>query len=322
VVLVNKAIDDIARGQAQSLLVACISIYFILALLFASFRVGLIALIPNAVPVLVYFGIMGLADIPLNTVTGLVACIVLGIAVDDSIHYMTRFSEAARAHADERAGTIEALQSVGRPVTFTSIGLCLGFLVMATSNLRTFIHFGVLSSFTMFVAWLLDVTLTPALCSRMRIVNLWDVLTLDLGPDLQRTIPLLSGLRRSQARAVALMTNLQTFPAGHSLMRLGESGDEMYVIIEGELVIWIDRDGKREELVRLRRGDVVGEVALFSNRRTADVEVASDARLLCLNRDSLDRLRSRFPRIASIVFRNLAEILAGRVASTTELLRG
>jgi uncharacterized protein len=321
IVLVNKAIDDIARGQAESLTVAFVAIYLILSLLFASFRVGFVALIPNAVPVMVYFGAMGLLDIPLNTITGLVACIVLGIAVDDSIHYMTRFSECARAQADETAGTVEALRAVGRPMTYTSIGLCLGFLVLIFTNLQPFIHFGALSAFTLFLAWLIDVTLTPALCSRMRIVNLWDILTLDLGPDFQHTIPLFSGLRRSQARAVALMTSLQTYPKGHVLMSRGDVGDEMYVIIDGELDIWIDRNGKRDHLARLRRGDVVGEVALFTSQRSADVEVGSDARLMRLDRKSLDRLRARFPRIAAVVLDNLAKILATRVTSTTDRLR-
>jgi len=206
-------------------------------------------------------------------------------------------------------------------MTYTSIGLCLGFLVLVLTNLRPFIHFGALSSLTLFVAWLLDVTLTPALCSRMRIVNLWDILTLDLGPDFQHTIPLFAGLRGSQARTVALMTSLRTYPKGHSLMRRGESGDDMYVVIDGELAVSIDREGGRHHLAHLGRGDVVGEVALFSNRRSADVEVSSDARLMRLDRESLDRLRARFPRIGAVVFRNLAEILAGRVGSTTERLR-
>lgn len=322
VVLINKSIDDIARGQTTSLTVAFTSIFAILALLFASAWVGFIALLPNAVPVLVYFGTMGLSGIPLDTVTGLVACIVLGIAVDDTIHYMTRFSDCARARADETQGTIDAMIAVGRPMTYTTIALSLGFLTLTLTNLRSQIYFGTLSAFTMFIAWLVDMTLTPALCSGMRIVNLWDVLTLDLGPDLQHSVPLLAGLRRTQARVVALMTDLRTFPAGHELMRLGESGDEMYVVIDGELLVWLERDGRRHELARLHRGDVVGEIALFQNKRSADVVVTQDARLMSLDQRNLERLRARYPRIAAVVYRNLAEILAGRVARTTERLRG
>lgn len=323
VVLVNKAIDDIARGQAQSLSVAFVAIYIIVTLLFASLRIGLLALLPNAIPVLVYFGAMGLFGVDLNTITGLVACIVLGIAVDDTIHYMTRFSQAARANADETLGTVEALKSVGRPVTYTSVGLVLGFLTLTQTNLQSFIDFGALSSFTLFFAWLLDLTVTPALCSRIRIVNLWDMLTLDLGPDLQQSIRLFSGLSPAQARAVALMTDIRTFPKGETLMRTGEEGDDMFVVIDGELAVTVEQNGQAQELNRLKRGDVVGEVAVFQShgQRSADVTVREDARLISLDRSSLDRLTKRYPRIAAIVLRNLAEVLAGRVAQATDRMR-
>lgn len=320
IVLVNKAIDGLSRGQGQSLVIATVSIYLIMALCFASFRIGLLALVPNFLPVLVYFGTMGLAGVELNTVTGLVACIVLGIAVDDTIHYMLRFGEEARAHGDETAGTVAALRGVGRPVTYTSLALCLGFLTLTATNLRSFIQFGALSSFTLLVAWILDVTLTPALCSTVRIVNLWDMLTLDLGPDPQRSIPFFSGLSRAQARLVALMTSLRTLPAGKTLMHTGEAGDDMLVVIDGELVVSVPRNGRMREIRRLGRGDVVGEMALFRKQRSADVMAARDSRLISLDRSALERLRKRYPRVAAAVFHNLAEILAGRLAHATDRL--
>ena len=105
-------------------------IYAILALLFMSFRAAVYALIPNALPVLFYFGTLGWSGITLNTTTGLVACLVLGIAVDDTIHFLARFNASAKQRADERVGVREALVTVGRPVTYTSVALCLGFLIL------------------------------------------------------------------------------------------------------------------------------------------------------------------------------------------------
>ncbi len=320
-VLVSKTVDSIAEGQVESLAIAFIAIYAILSLLFTSLRIGLIALIPNALPVLVYFGAMGLTGVTLNAVTSLVACIVLGIAVDDSIHYMARFNTCARQTGSEDQGTVEAMKSVGRPVTYTTIALCLGFLTLAFANLRNEIEFGYLGSFTLFVAWLIDVTVTPALCSRLRIVSLWDAVTLDLGPDPQHSIAMFAGLRRAQARVVALMMDLHSWPAGEKLFSYGERGQDMYVVIDGELVASLEKDGRRQEFGRMRRGDVVGEIGLFHGERTADVHVAEDARLLRLSQEHLDRLRRRYPRTAAIVYRNLSGILAGRVATTTSALR-
>lgn len=278
------------------------------------------ALLPNVLPVLLYFGVLGLSGISLNTTTGLFACIILGIAVDDTIHLLTRFNEEARVSADEKVGTVRALQSIGRPVTITTVALCLGFLALTTSELRGQVEFGALGAFILAFAWLVDVTFTPALCTGMRIVTLWDALTFDLGEDPQESIPMLRGLTKAQARIAALMTRIDTFPAGASIFQAGEPGDELFVVVDGEMAVSVERDGRRMDLSRARRGDVVGEVALYQGKRTADVYAVTDLRVLRLNKNNLMRLRNRYPRIGSRLFWNLSEILAGRVVSLTERL--
>jgi predicted RND superfamily exporter protein len=312
-ILVGQAQDALSRGQAVSLSMAFILIYVILTILFTSFRVGALALVPNAFPVVIFFGTLGLTGITLNPSTSLVACIVLGIAVDDTIHFLARFNASAKRLADERKGAIEALRHVGRPVTYTTTALCLGFLVLCTSDMQTQVQFGALASFTLLVAWLVDVTLTPALSSQLRIVSLWDILSLDLGRDPARSIPLFSGLRNSQARIVALMTSIRHYTKGQSIMKTGESGDDMYVVLDGELAVCLRADEGLKEVARLERGDAVGEVALFSGTRSADVMARSDVRLLRFTKDDLMRLRRRYPRIGAQVLENLSEILAERV---------
>jgi CRP-like cAMP-binding protein len=124
-----------------------------------------------------------------------------------------------------------------------------------------------------------------------------------------------------QARIVALLASIRSFPAGRRIMRTGEPGDEMYVVIEGELEASVERDGGRTSLARLARGDIVGEVALFEGKRTADVDTLSDVRLLRLSRASLERLGRRYPRIALVVSRNLNDALARRLATQTPRIR-
>lgn len=317
-VLLTRSLDEAAEGQVETLGVAFLFIFVILLALFASARVAVFALIPNVLPVVVYFGTLGLVGIPLNTTTGLFACIVLGIAVDDTIHFLTRFNREARVHADERRGAIEALREVGRPVTITTIGLCLGFAVIATSELKNQVEFGLLGAFTLAIAWLVDVTFTPALCAGMRVVNLWDLLTFDLGRSPQETLPVLRGLSNAQARIAALMASVETFRPGQAICRVGDAGDGLYVVLDGELVVTIeDERGERVELSRCTRGDVVGEVALYHGRRTADVDAATRARALRMDSTALERLRVRYPRIAARVLRNLSEVLAARVATAT-----
>jgi predicted RND superfamily exporter protein len=166
-VLAAAAIDDIARGQAISLATGLISILAILVWFFRSFRLGALALLPNALPVLAYFGALGLFGITLNVTTALVGCIVLGVAVDDTTHYLVRFQENLRASGDEKQSAIDALRTLARPVTATTISLCLGFLILLTSSLKHQVEFGMLAAGTLAFAWLTEVTLTPALASRL-----------------------------------------------------------------------------------------------------------------------------------------------------------
>ena len=322
IVLFSRSIDDIARGQAQSLGAAVLGIYLILSIMFSSLRIGLVALFPNVLPIAIYFGLLGFSGIALNTTTSLVACIALGIAVDDTVHYFARFNADAKRTANERAATRSALQGVIRPVSLTTLALCAGFLVLLTSEFQRTAEFGALAAFTLAAAWVIDVSLTPALCSGFRIVTLWDVLTLDLGPDPHRSIPLFEGLSVRQARIVALMSNVRDWARGGRLIREGEEGREMYVVIEGTLVASVTHDGHRRELPpKMARGDVVGEGALFAQRRTADVDAETDCRLLSITLEDLERLRVRYPRIAARVFWNLNRVQANRLAATTQSLR-
>jgi predicted RND superfamily exporter protein len=316
-VLLARTMDEIAIGQAVSLSAALLIIYAILALLFTSFRIGLLALIPNALPVLVYFGVLGWAGVTLNVVTGLVGCLVLGIAVDDTIHMLVHFKDAARGRANESEGIVEAIMAVGRPISFTTLALCLGFLVLLLSNMKSQVEFGVLASITLAIAWIIDLTFTPAIAGGMRIVTLWEVLTLDLGEDPHLSIPLFAGLSHAQARVTALMADLRDLPPDHLLVHEGESGDDMFVVIRGSLVASIKREGRDAPLRELNRGDVIGEVAIFFGERTADVRTLTDVRLLRLDRSALTRLSNRYPKIASHVYENLSEVLAARLASLT-----
>lgn len=321
-VLLNRSVDHIARGQLESLGTALVTIYLTLAALLTSFRIGLVALLPNALPIAIYYGALGWAGIPLTLTTSLIGSIALGIAVDDTVHYFTRFNLEARRLGDEVRATETTLRAVIRPVTFTTVGLCLGFLVLTGSELRSQVQFGLLAAFTLAVSWAVDLTLSPALCSRLRMVTLWDLLALDLGREPQREVPLFAGLTARQARIFALMSQLVRVPAGTRLLSEGDQGRHLYVVIDGELAASTAREGRRVEYARMGRGEVVGEVALFTGGRSADVDVVRDARLLRFDEADLERLVRRYPRIAARVHRNLNQVLAERVQSTSRALRG
>jgi hydrophobe/amphiphile efflux-3 (HAE3) family protein len=321
-ILKNNLVDTIARGQAYSMVTALLLIYGILVVFFLSWSTGFAALLPNALIIAVYFGTLGATGVELGPATSVIGPMALGIAVDDTIHYFARFTEDAKRFADERRATLTTLLAVGRPVTYTSLAICSGFLVLTTSDIGGQIQVGALGAFTLAFAWAVDLTLTPALCTGLRVVTLWDTLRLDLGDQPQTTIGMFEGLRMWQCRVVALMASLRPVPAGQRLMYSGEQGRELYVILDGELEISIDTEEGRRVLNTCRRGEVIGEVGFFHHdaTRSANVDVTEDARLLRLTEKNMRRLSRRYPQTAARVFRNLGEVLAERLTTSTERL--
>ncbi len=320
-VLMNQAIQDIMWGQVESVFLTLIIVYIILASLFLSFKIGLIAIIPNILPVVVYFGTLGLMGISLNPSTSLIAPMIIGVAIDDTIHYFTHYNRIARKQLDPEKATMMTMGVVGRPVTFTSLALCVGFLVMTTSDLRMQAQVGGMASFALLVAWLSDIFLTPALCSRMKIATLWDVLALDLGKRPQDTIPLFKELSSFQARVVVRLASIKKVKAGERLIEFGQPGKEMYTVIDGSLEVSIEHDGRKTNLEALSRGNTFGEAGLFFATRTANVDVIKDARLVCITRENLETLKRRYPSIAAQLFSNLNEILSTRLVHATDRLK-
>ena len=177
-----------------------------------------------------------------------------------------------------------------------------------------------MASYALAVAWLSDFVLTPALCASVRITTLWDVLTLDLGEDPQKSIPLLHGLRKSQARIVAIMSRVIEVPAGRRLISDGETGKEMYVVLEGRVEAQKRKeDGEVKHLRVMNVGDLCGEVGpLSGGLRTADVIALEDTQLLVLSWERIDRLTRLFPLLAFRLFRNLTRIIGARLRQTSE----
>jgi hypothetical protein len=304
-----------------SVTVATVVIFMLLTVLFTSARAAFIATIPNLVPVAVYFGTLGLLHITLNPTTSLIASIVLGIAVNDTVHFLARFNDDARHQGKEAGAVKSALAAVLRPITLATIALCSGLLLLTTSELHGQAQFGALAAFTLAVAWLADMTLTPALGSRLRIVTLWDLVRLDLGPSPQYTIPLLSGLSLRQARLFALTARLENHPAGTLIIREGAFARDIFVIIDGTVEAWVDREGERKVLSTMTRGSVLGEAGLFGQRRTANADTVTPVRVLRFDSQDLERLRIRYPRVAATVLRNLNRVQAERIARMTAMLR-
>lgn len=320
-VLVNRTAASIVTGQLQSLGMAMVAIFVVLALMFLSVRIGFLAVIPNVLPVLLFFGLLGWFGIYLNLGTSLIAATSLGLAIDATIHYMARFNRELQGETDQTAAIQRALRSVGTPILYTTTALLLGFLVFGFSSFVPIRDFGLLTAVTLAISLIANLALLPALLATTKIITLWDLVGVRLGEEPTRTIPLFEGLRPSQARVVVLMGEVRHFGPGQHVIRQGEEGNEMYVLLNGraEVLIGSDGDEAKQRVAQLGRGDVCGEMGLVRHHvRGADVVAASDVEVLAVNERFLGRIQRRYPRIAARVFLNLTRILSDRLEQANQ----
>ncbi len=318
-VLLTGTASDIVAGQIKSLTLALGIIFLVMTAMFLSAKIGFFAILPNVVPIVIFFGVMGWLGIYLNLGTSLIAAIALGIAVDSTIHYMARLNLELRGETDQAAAIVRTLRTVGVPIVYTTIALFFGFLTFALSNFIPIRNFGILAGVTMATALGANLVLLPALLSTTKIITLWDLLGVKLGDDPAATIPLFADLRPAQARIVVLMGDLRHFAPGETIVRRGEIGEEMYVMIGGRTEVFVGDGAGRQRINELKRGDVFGEMGLVRHaERTADVVAAGDVDVLALDEHFLRRIKNRYPRIASQVFLNLTRLLSDHLQRTTE----
>jgi hypothetical protein len=127
-----------------------------------------IALVPNAMPIVMVFGFMGLIGVPLDAGTVVVGSLALGIAVDDTMHLVTAFSDGLRSGVDVPTSLDRAIRRVAHPMTLTTFAVGLGFGLLGFSQFTITRNLGLLVAGTMGVCLLADLILLPALLGGIR----------------------------------------------------------------------------------------------------------------------------------------------------------
>jgi len=162
-VIYNNMLQSLFRSQILTLGIVLLGIAIMLLILFRSIVLSIIGIIPNLLAIGIVLGIMGLMDISLDMMTITIAAITMGIAIDNSIHYIYRFREEL-AKNDDYAETLHICHgSVGRAILNTSITIIFGFSILVLSNFLPTIYFGVFTGLAMFIALLSVLALLPKL---------------------------------------------------------------------------------------------------------------------------------------------------------------
>lgn len=153
----------LTRSQIVSFGFASLVIFASMALLVRSVRIGLLSIPPNILPIAVTLGLMGFAGVPLDVATVMVAGAAIGIVVDDTIHYLTRFRRELAADGDYVASMRRCHRTVGRAMVFTSVILVAGFGTLAFGSFNPTVALGALTALTMVLALVGDLVLLPVL---------------------------------------------------------------------------------------------------------------------------------------------------------------
>jgi len=162
-VLYNNMLQSLFRSQILTLGVVMLGIALMLVVLFRSVSLAVIGIIPNLLAAAIILGLMGLLNIPLDLMTITIAAVTIGIAVDNSIHYIYRFREEYPKHKDYIKTMHYCHANIGRAVFYTAITIIVGFSIMVMSNFIPTIYFGLLIALAMFIALLAVLTLLPKL---------------------------------------------------------------------------------------------------------------------------------------------------------------
>jgi hydrophobe/amphiphile efflux-3 (HAE3) family protein len=163
IVLLSETITNAIRSMVKSYVTALVVITILMVLLIGKVRIGLLSMIPNLTPIVLMLGIIGATPVSMDLFTMMVASIAIGLAVDDTIHFMHNFRRYYEQTGDPKLAVYKTLHTTGRAMLVTTVVLSIGFFIFVFADMNNLLNFGVLTSFTVLMALLADYLVAPAL---------------------------------------------------------------------------------------------------------------------------------------------------------------
>lgn len=162
-VLYNNMLQSLFKSQILTLGVVILALMVMFMILFRSLKIALIAIFPNLLSIGVVLGVMGWVKLPLDMMTITIASISVGIAVDDTIHYIHRFTTEFQIDRNYINTMHRCHRSIGHAMFYTSVTIIIGFSILVLSNFIPSIYFGLLTGLAMLIALIAALTLLPQL---------------------------------------------------------------------------------------------------------------------------------------------------------------
>jgi hypothetical protein len=271
------------------------------------------------ISVLLIVGVMRALEFPLNAGTLMVVVIAIGIAVEGTSRLYSRYNELCSSAANYNEAVIETLKSEAGPMIASGLALAACFGVLLFSEFALVAQFGALAAAAILFSILTNLVLTPLVMSRIRLVGLYEILTMSMQREALEGSPLFHGMTDYQIRKTILISELRECRDGESLIEQGTVGRSMYIVVSGQLEV-LRHDGASERrLALLGTGEVFGEIGfVHETYRTADVRALGAVSVLRFDHDRLKRDLAFFPHIMAKLNFNISGILGRRLAELVE----
>ncbi|MBU3915567.1 MMPL family transporter [bacterium] len=158
-----QAMIGLIKSMSTSYLIAGIVIGLMMILLLGSIKIGILSMVPNFIPILVTLGLMGFWGLPIDLFTVLLGGVSLGLAVDDTVHFLYNFQRFFQETGDVRESVKMTIDHIGRAILFTTVSIAGGFFVFQSSNMANIANFGLIIGITLIFAFIADLFISPAL---------------------------------------------------------------------------------------------------------------------------------------------------------------
>ncbi len=163
VVILGQTLSAVVYSTRQSYIFAYLIIALLMLLFIGNLKLGIISMLPNIFPIIITLGIMGAFGIVLDMFTMLIGSIAMGLAVDDTIHFMHNYNRFYLETGDSDSAVLKTFLGTGRAMLSTTAALSAGFFVFTFAEMRNLHYFGLLTGFTLIMALAADFLLAPAL---------------------------------------------------------------------------------------------------------------------------------------------------------------
>lgn len=310
-IVVKNAVSKVLSSQIATIAVPLVAIPLFILVLFLSIKVMITCILPTLLPIIFFYGMLYYLDLGIDLSTGLIACVTIGISINNAIHFLFEFRKYLKITFDSQEAVLLAMGNVGSALLVTSLVLSMFYGVLLASQFPVAVRVGSLQVATMVMAMLCNLFLLPVLLSATRIVTLLDALTVKLKFDPATQSEFFKGLSKFQTKVVLAFGKLIHFSKGSYVLRSGETGESMFVLVNGSVEVTINPE--TQEKISLGPGATLGEVAAIAQvPRIADVIAQTEVDVLELNPSFFRIISKNYPKIATLLLTNLNRILVNR----------